>query len=175
MEGTASYKTFNTTLLEFVNELTETFPEYAEISTARDALTALLGVNDENEIPMDKFHEAFGEHFDLVLSKNRQLFDKVQLPMVEEFNMGEAYDLSDEDTQEALWAYITQLTTISVMSKSMTPDLIASIGSVAESCVAKIRDGSMTEEESRNPVSIMAQIAQNPDLMKAINDAQNDP
>jgi len=174
MDGTASYKTFNATLLEFITELSETFPEYSEISTAKDALNALLGVNDENEMPMDKFHEAFGEHFDLVLSKNRQLFDRVQLPMVEEFHMGEAYDESDDETRDAIWQYITSLTTISVMSKSMSPDLIASIGSVAESCVAKIRDGSMTEEESRNPMSIMAQIAQNPELMKAINDA-NEP
>jgi len=173
MDGTASYKTFNATLLEFVNELSETFPEYLEISTARDSLTTLLSIHDDNELPMDKFHEAFGEHFDLVLSKNRQLFDKVQLPMVEEFNMGEAYDLADEETQEALWQHITGLTTIAVMSKSMSPDLIASIGSVAESCVAKIRDGSMTEEEAKDPMSIMAQISKDPNLMKAIQDAQD--
>lgn len=173
MDGTASYKTFNATLLEFLGELSATFEEFPEISTAKEGLSALLSVNDENPMPLDQFHAMFSDHFDLVLSKNRSLFDKVQLPLMDSFDMGKAFDESDEDTQAAIWGYIQQLVTISVMTKTMSPDLVSSIGAVAESCVAKIRDGSMSEEEAKSPAAIMAQIAQNPELMKAINDAQN--
>jgi len=173
MNGVPSCKTFNLTLLEFLGELSATFEEFPEISTAHDALQGLLSVNDENDMPMTQFHEMFGDHFDMVLSKDRALFDKVKLPLMDEFNMGAAFDESDEDTQTAIWGYVTQLTTISVMLNTMTPDLVASIGSVAESCVSKIRDGTLSDADAQNPAAIMAEIAKNPALMKAINDAQN--
>lgn len=161
------------TLLEFLTELSASFDEFKEIAQARDVLTTIMSTNEDAEMPLDEFHRLFSEHFDLVLSNNETLFEKVKLPLVESFDMAKAYSESDKETQDAIWGYIQQLTTVSVMLKTMTPDLVASIGAVAESSVSKIRGGTLSEEDAKSPMTIMNEISKNPDIMKAINEARN--
>jgi len=165
----ATYSTFNKTLVEFLEALSNTFDDSPDILKARDALNVIVGANEEVELPLEQFHDLFSPHFDLVLSSDDKLFSKVKLPFVDGFDMEKAYEESDEETRNAIFSYVQQLTTISVMLKTMTPDMLTSIGEIAESCVAQIRDGTLSEADAKNPLTIMSEIAKNPALLDAIN------
>ena len=97
-----SHKSFNHMLSEFVGNLSETFDDIEELQTAKTALSSMLEVNDEVEIPLNTFHELFSPHSDLIMKKDPSILQHVQIPLADGFDMKAAYNESDEETRDAI-------------------------------------------------------------------------
>lgn len=165
-----SHKSFNHMLSEFVSNLSETFDDVKELQTAKTALTSMLEVNDEVEIPLITFHEIFSPHSDLIMKKDPSILEHVGIPLADGFDMKVAYDESDDETKEAIWGYIQQLLFISTTVKTMTPEMFETIGSVTEAYMQKVRDGTISTEDATNPFMIAQEIKNNPDIMKHLEE-----
>ena len=165
-----SHKSFNHMLSEFVGNLSETFDDIEELQTAKTALSSMLEVNDEVEIPLNTFHELFSPHSDLIMKKDPSILQHVQIPLADGFDMKAAYNESDEETRDAIWGYIQQLLFISTTVKTMTPEMFDTIGSVTEAYMEKVRSGEISQENASNPFMIAQEIKNNPSIMRHLED-----
>lgn len=172
MSSSITFKSFNNMLLEFVTELSETFDEYTVLSNAKTTLAGLLSMDESTEVPLNSFHDIFAEHADLVMAKDKSLMSACKLPFLETFDMEKAYNESDEQTREAIWGYVQQLFITATTVKTLTPEMFQNIEALADACLSQVKDGSVTEEQAKNPLFILQQMQSNPDIMKAIEDAQ---
>lgn len=163
-----TFQSFNHLLLEFVSELSQTFDEYPDLAKANDTLTALLGLDDTISLPMETFYKAFSEHADDIMNKDPVLFEKCDIPYTDNFDLKKEYRESDSDTQAAIWNYLQQLFVTATTVQNMPGDMLSNIESVANSCLAKVKSGEVTEQEAQNPFFIMQQLQQNPELMKSM-------
>lgn len=170
-----TYQSFNHLLREFISELTQTFDEYPDLAKANDTLTALLSLDDTISLPMETFYNAFAEFAEYIMNKDPVLFTKCQVPYTDNFDLGKEYSESDSDTQNAIWQYLQQLFVTATTIHNMPGDMLSKIESVANSCLAKVKSGEVTEEEAQNPLFILQQLQTNPELMKSmeIPDFQN--
>ena len=167
-----TFKSFNNMLLEFVTELSETFDEYTDLSKAKSTLTGVLSLDESTEVPLNSFYGMFAEHADLVMSKDKSLMSACKMPFLESFDMEKAYEESDEQTRSAIWGYVQQLFITATTVKTLTPEMFKSIEALADTCLSQVKDGSVTEDEAKNPLYILQQMQSNPEIMKAIEDAQ---
>ena len=168
--SSVAYKSFNAMLSEFISNLSDVFDDVPELQTANTTLSGLLEMNDEVEMPLETFHGVFGEKSDLIMNKDPELFKQVNLPMVENFDLNKAYCESDEDTQGSIWEYLSQLTMLATTVKTLTPDMFSTINSITEDFMKQVHDGSISEEDASNPLKIMQQLQNNPDLMKKLGE-----
>lgn len=164
-----TFKAFNSMLSEFFGDLADTFDEYQSVSDARALLTGLLSVNDETDVPMKTFIGVFSPHKDLLMAKDRKLFDVCKIPMVSEsgFDISREWDTLEEDNQEAIWGYLHQLFLIGSTILGLDSNLISKIEGVAQGCMDKVASGEMTEDDAKNPMIIVQEIMKNKDLMEA--------
>jgi len=168
--SSVAYKSFNAMLSEFISNLSDVFDDVPELQTANTTLSGLLEMNDEVPMPLETFHDVFGKKSDLIMNKDPDLFKQVNLPMVENFDLAKAYGESDEDTQGSIWEYLSQLTMLATTVKTLTPDMFSTINSITEDYMKKVHDGSISEEDASNPLKIMQQLQNNPELMKKLGE-----
>jgi len=163
-----TYQSFNNLLGEFVSELSQTFDEYPELTKANDSLSGLMALDDTTPLPLETFFKTFSEHADLIMSKDPEVFTKCSIPYTDSFDLSKEFSGCDGDTKVAIWNYLQQLFVTATTVKSMPGDMLSSIESVANACLAKVKSGEVTEEEAQNPMFIMQQLQENPDLLKAM-------
>ena len=168
-----TYKAFNSMLSEFFGDLAETFDEYQSISDARTLLSGLLSVNEETDVPMKTFIGVFSPHKDLLMAKDKKLFDVCKIPMVSEseFDISKEWGSLDDDNQEAIWGYLHQLFLIGSTVMSLDSNLISKIEAVAQGCMSKVESGEMSEEDAKNPMVIVQEILKDEDLVAAFKDS----
>lgn len=164
-----TYQSFNNLLSEFVSELSQTFNEYPELLKSSEALSSLLALNDANTMPMKAFYETFQDYSTQVMTKDPSLFSTCKIPYAESFDLSREYNDSDTETQEAIWKYIQQLFITASTVQNMPDEMLASIESVANSCIEMIKSGEVTEEQAQNPLFIMQQLQQNKELVDALD------
>jgi len=165
-----AYTSFNTMLVEFVSNLADVFDDNEGLKTASNTLSGFLELDPNTSVPLEKFHETFAEHAPLVMAKDRSLFKKVNLPFLDDFDVDQAFEDSDEDTHEAIWGYMNQLTMLALTSKNMTPDMMTSVQSITDSYMQKVRSGEISEEDATNPLTIMAALQDNAELKKIMEE-----
>lgn len=163
-----TYQSFNRLLCEFVSELSQTFDEYPDLAKSYEALTSLMDLDDTVSLPMETFHKTFEEHASLIMIKDPSLFEKCKIPYTDSFDLAKEYRNSDEDTQAAIWNYLQQLFVTATTVQNLPASMLSNIESVANACMAKVQSGEVTEEQAQNPLFIMQQLQDNPELMKAM-------
>lgn len=163
-----TYQSFNSLLCEFVSELSQTFDEYPELAKSHETLTSLMALDDTISLPMETFHKTFEEYSSLIMTKDATLFEKCTIPYTDSFDLKKEYKESDTDTQDAIWNYLQQLFVTAATVQNMPASMMTNIESVAQACLQKVQSGEVTEEQAQNPLFIMQQLQQNPDLMKAM-------
>lgn len=163
-----TYQSFNSLLCEFVSELSQTFDEYPELAKSHEALVSLLALDDTVSLPMTTFYQTFEAYSSLIMTKDPALFEKCAIPYTDSFDLKKEYSESDTDTQDAIWNYVQQLFVTATTVQNMPASMMTNIESVAQACLEKVKSGEVTEEEAQNPLFIMQQLQQNPDLMKAM-------
>ena len=163
-----TYQSFNHLLCEFVSELTQTFDEYPDLAKANDALASLMALDDTITTPMKSFHDAFAEYASQIMMKDPVLFETCKIPYTDSFDLNKEYKDSDSATQEAIWNYLQQLFVTATTVQNMPQSMLTKIEDVANSCLAKVKSGEVTEEQAQNPLFIMQQLQENPELLKAM-------
>ena len=168
-----TFKAFNSMLSEFFGELAETFDEYQSVSDANTLLTGLISMDGETDVPMKKFIEVFKPHNDLLMAKDKKLFDVCKIPMMSDsgFDMAKEWSTLDEDNQEAIWGYLSQLYLIGSTILGLDANMLSSIEGVAQSCMDKVSRGEMTEEDAKDPMVIVQEIMKNKELMSAFGNS----
>lgn len=168
-----TYQSFNNLLCEFVSELSQTFDEYPELSKANDTLSGLVALDNTTSLPMETFYTSFAHHAELIMSKNPEVFEKCEIPYTKSFDLSKAYNDSDESTKDAIWTYLQQLFVTATTVKNMPGEMLSTIESVANSCLSKVKSGEISAEEAQNPMYILQQLQQNPELLKVMNLQKN--
>ena len=131
---------FNTMLKNFVEELVDVFPEERQIRVFLDGFDSLVTLNAT--APMDMFLDAISPHSGLAMAKDPRLFDKLQFPGGIDFKKLWAADISD-NTRAAIWQYINLLFVLGTTVRSMPPEMLQGIESVAQSCASQLESGQM--------------------------------
>lgn len=131
---------FNTMMKNFVEELADVFPEEREIRVFLDGFDGFVTLNPR--APMDMFVDAITPHSALVMAKDPALFDRLQFPGGIDFKRLWATDLSD-NTRAAIWQYINLLYVLGTTVRSMPPEMLQGIESVAQSCASQLESGQL--------------------------------
>lgn len=137
---TTTVQAFNTMLKNFLEELADVFPEEPQIRLFLDGFDALVAITPR--APMDMLVESLGPHAALASAKDPALFDQIKFPGGIDFARLWASDISD-NTREAIWQYISLLLMLGTTVRSMPPQVLQGIESMAESCAAQLESGQM--------------------------------
>lgn len=131
---------FNTMMKNFVEELADVFPEERQIRTFLDGFDGFITLNPRS--CMDMFVEALTPHSAMAMAKDPALFDRLQFPGGIDFKKLWAADLSD-NTRAAIWQYINLLFVLGTAVRSMPPEMLQGIESVAQSCASQLESGQL--------------------------------
>lgn len=136
----ATVQAFNTMLRNFLEELADVFPEEPQIRLFLDGFDAFVSLNPR--APMDLFVDSLKPHAALATAKDPALFDELKFPGGIDFKKLWAADLSD-NTREAIWQYINLLFVLGTTVRSMPPQMLQGIESMAETCAAQLESGQL--------------------------------
>lgn len=158
-------------LSEFFCDLADTFDEYGVITDAKTMLEGLVAADECTQIPMQTFVDVFNPHATLIMNKDPKLFDVCEIPMITGggFDMAKEWTALEDDNREAIWNYVQQLFLTGTTILSMPSEVLSSIESLANGCMKKVESGELTETQAQDPMVILQEIMQNPELMSALN------
>jgi len=137
---TTTIQTFNAMLRQFLQELSDTFPEDASLALSLDGLESLVQANARK--PLQLFLEAMTPHATLVMNKDPALFSQgMVLPgSLDLKTYWESPDLS-ESSKAFIWQYIQNLFLLGSMVSALPPEMMGAIESMAMDCASKIQSG----------------------------------
>lgn len=136
----STVQAFNTMLKNFLEELAQVFPEETQIRLFLDGFDALTTLTPRG--PLDMFVEALSPHAGLAMAKDPALFEKLQFPGGIDFKKLWQSDVSD-NTREAIWQYINLLFLLGTTVRSMPPEMLESIETVAKNCADQVQNGQL--------------------------------
>jgi len=136
----STVQAFNTMLKNFLGELAEVFPEETQITLFLEGFDALTTLTPRG--PLDMFVEALTPHAGLAMAKDASLFDKLEFPGGIDFARLWKTDISD-NTREAIWQYINLLFLLGTTVRSMPPEMLESIETVAKNCADQVQSGQL--------------------------------
>ena len=157
-----SCESFNTLLVEFMEDLAETFSDIPNIDKSKDAVSTLISLQPSTDVPMKAFYESLKDHPEKIIQKDPSLFEELtKIPFTGDIDLNKLYNESPEETQEAIWKYVQQLFATATTVLTMSPSMLSSIEEVANTCVDLINSGEMTEEAAKDPMFILQQFQKN--------------
>lgn len=164
---------FNALLSEFVTDLSMTFTEYPQLKMIQENLTNILSLDESNLIPAQLFQSVVTPHVEMISNRDTGLFDKIKFPESIRQNENKVelrtlYESSDQDTQNAIWDYLQQLTTISKTVQGFPPETLTSIEKLVKTVLSKIESGEINAEHAQNPLYIVQEMAQDPVVMDTL-------
>jgi hypothetical protein len=140
---TTTVRSFNHILEEFVDELSETFSDYPQIQLFKVGLPGML--EQDEWYGVNTLMETLTPHGDKILNNDRTFFE-------EELHLGMGLKLNqlwreelDDDTRDAIANYVSTLFMLGMTLKSITPDIMSKIESIAQSAAMdmKMKGGQM--------------------------------
>lgn len=140
---TTTVRSFNHILEEFVDELSETFSDYPQIQLFKAGLPGML--EQDEWYGVNTLMETLTPHGDKILNNDRTFFE-------EELHLGMGLKLNqlwreelDDDTRDAIANYVSTLFMLGMTLKSITPDIMSKIESIAQSAAMdmKMKGGQM--------------------------------
>lgn len=165
-----TYTSFNNLLCEFVSDLSQTFDDHPELAKAHETFSGLVALDSTVSLPLDTFYDTFSAHSGGIMKKDPSVFRECDIPFTESFDLNNAYNEADEDTQDAIWNYLQQLFATATAVKCMPAEMMGNIESVANACLEKVASGEISEEQAKNPMFIFKQLQNNPELLKAMQE-----
>ena len=170
-----TFKAFNTMLLEFFNDLSDVLEEYEAITSGKSHVQSLIDDDENTREPLEQFVSNFVDHENLIMNKDDGLFDAATFPFIDtdKFRMVDVWKTLDEDNKVVIWNYIHQLFLTAKTVSSMTPKVLDSIESLAKGFLSRVEDGSLSEEDAKDPMIILQEMMKNEDIMKAFGAPQS--
>lgn len=139
---TTTIQSFNALLRSFLEELSHTFPEDATLSMAVGGLDQLIKANVRK--PLDMFTDAIVPHAGLIMAKDPALFDQ-SITIAGTVDL-KSYWLADglsDASKDAIWQYLQSMLLLATTVRSLPPEMLSTIESMAESCAEKISAGKL--------------------------------
>ena len=141
MAGT-TVDAFNGTLKSFLQELVECYPAAPGVGKLSLFLSGFdMAVRANPRVALDAFVEAMAPHTTLIATKDAALFERAALPGG--FDLGGLWAEADEDAREKVWQYVQMLHMLGSTASMMSPDMLASLETMAQQCAGKIQNGEM--------------------------------
>jgi hypothetical protein len=132
---TTTVAAFNNLLKLFIEELARVFPEQRDVATFLAGFDAFVMLAPTQ--PLDTFLEALSPHASLLMAKDAALFESIRFPGLDFHGMWTSEGVTD-GTRDAIWQYLHTLYLLGTTVKSMPPEVLQSIESVAASCADKV-------------------------------------
>ena len=138
-------QSFNSLLGTFLQELSDTFPEDANLAVSADGLSSLVKVNARK--PLHLFMEAMSPHAQLVMTKDDALFAQ-PVSLVAGLDLKTLWDSPDlsDASKDAIWQYIQSLFLLGSTVSALPPEMLGAIESMAQDCASKIESGETSLE-----------------------------
>ena len=136
----STVQAFNSMLRDFLQELSEVFPEQRDLATFLDTFGAFVAISPRK--PMEMFIEALTPHSDMLMARNPDLFVKFEFPGVDLATMWNSEGVSTA-TRDAIWQYLQTLFLLGSTVQSLPPELLKSIETVANDCADKMQNGEL--------------------------------
>ena len=131
---------FNGLLRNFMDELSQTFPEDTTLATSVTGLDVLVKANARK--PLQLFMEAVGHHAQLILTKDPALFEQ-SLTLSGTLDLKKYWDSPglSQASKDAIWGYLQQLYLLGSTVSALPPEMLGAIESMAQQCASKIESG----------------------------------
>lgn len=134
----ASVSAFNQTLQEFLNELSEVFPEEVGIKTQKQKFK-LDTVTDTNDA-LDFVMPILAKHADGISKREDDTIVLINeaFPEFSFTNLWKS-DISD-NTRKAIWDYLNTLLMLGTTIKTIPTNMLSEIEKIAQSCVSQMQE-----------------------------------
>jgi len=115
---------FNTTLLQFLNEIHKIFPSSKAYSYST-MLNVTLSINKKSCI--DTFMESAMPHEKQILTSDSNYFTENDIEFAKDYELDKYFALADELTKKIMWQYIKTLFLLGCSYKNYSPDLLNTV------------------------------------------------
>lgn len=135
---------WNEHMINFLNELCETFPECPELFAAKAAVEVLMEEN-ETEV-MERFVEQVDPHADALSAMDEKVFFTSDIDFLKRLNIVQFWtpDL-EEETKQAIWQYLQTLLVMGKTIMSVPPQLLRALEGYAAQITNQMTNGEMQD------------------------------
>ncbi len=161
---------FNAMLIEFMTDLSDSFPENKQIVDLKKTVVALIQLSEGTTVPMTSFMEAISPYDSYIQSKDDALFSEFKLSFSDDIgiDMASLWKSLETEDKEAIWSYVQQLYFLGNFESSIPQSMMSMIETIANETIDKVQRGEMTSSEAQNPMMIMQELLKNKHLMDSI-------
>lgn len=131
---------FNSMLKEFIGELAATFDDVPELDLYRIGFDHYTKIDPTK--PLNLFMNTLTPYGDLIMARDNALFEKdIDLGM--NVNLSTLWNSEgvSENTRAAIWNYLSTLFLLGTTIRSMPPEILNSVESIAKDCADKVQNG----------------------------------
>ncbi|AAR26867.1 FirrV-1-A43 [Feldmannia irregularis virus a] len=162
-------QSFNSLLSEFLADLTMTFTEYPELKMVHESLQGILALDPSNVFPIQFFRTLVAPYAEMIGKRDASIFGPKTLALPgTTVDLSNTYSSSDETTQNAIWEYLQQLTSLSMSVECLPPEIIAGIKSIVETILEKVSSGEISSENAHNPLFLIQTLTEDPALINTV-------
>lgn len=180
----ASVSAFNQTLQEFLDELTQTFPENKGIK--KQKVKFEVGIKANARLALDSIMPELAKYADAITKRDETVIPEVkhafpEIDFQELWNSG----ISD-DTKKVIWDYMNTLLMLGTTIMTIPTNMLSEIEKIAQTCVNQMQESNtqpddvfMKAQQSilQNGMfqNLAGQLQNNPALMQQNNQTRVNP
>lgn len=136
---TTSVAAFNSTLQEFLNELSATFPEESAIRKYKNKFE--LTKSTKPRLALDKIMPDLSKHSQNITQRNESLFMD-NASVIEGIDLKKLWTSGISDnTKKVIWDYLNTLLMLGTTIKAIPSQMLEQIEDMANNCVKQIESG----------------------------------
>jgi hypothetical protein len=133
---------FNDTLKQFLQQLSETFPEELRVRLFLAGFDAVVRASPRG--PLDAFMDAVGPHSALVMARDPALFDRLAFPGGIDFARLWASPGVTDATREAIWQYVSLLMLMGTAVRAVPAELLGGLEALMQNCGDQVDFSALT-------------------------------
>ena len=167
----ASVGAFNQTLQEFLDELTQTFPENKGIK--KQKIKFEVGIKANARLALDSIMPELAKYADAITKRDETVIPEVK-GAFPEINFEELWSSGiSDDTKKVIWDYMNTLLMLGTTIMTIPTNMLSEIEKIAQSCVSQMQENDTQPDD----VFMKAQqsILQNGMFQNLAGQLQNNP
>lgn len=165
--------TFNTLLVDFVQELEETFPTEKAFSGLRSKIQ--LAASIDPQALVGHFVDNMAPHMPRVQQEDESLFSDPRVDLFKGVSLAASWEAATPGTKKAIFQHLQNLYLVGSAIRGIPASVLSSIETIAERCTRDmdlqqaVGDGAGTQAGIMDAVGkVMAGIMRDPDMMSAL-------
>ena len=133
----ASVSAFNQTLMEFLDDLVQTFPENKGIASQKFKLEIAIKAN--SRIALDTIMPDLAKHASAITQRDESVLQEVQ-KVFPEIDFVQLWTEISDNTKKVIWDYINTLLMLGTTIMSIPSNMLSEIEKIAQSCVSQMQE-----------------------------------